>query len=72
MTLTDDRLRLIESSKQMIFQLNLEAAELEGLANKSPEPQRSYYRSKARSVRYMIVDEEMRLIRLESDTASGH
>jgi hypothetical protein len=56
---------LIERSKQLVATFAKEAAGLDQLAGDSVEPERSYYLGKARSVRYMIQNEEMRLKGLE-------
>ena len=56
---------LIERSQQLVATFAKQAAGLDQLADDSHEPERSYYLHKAKSMRYMIKNEEMRIKGLE-------
>jgi hypothetical protein len=59
---------LIERSKQIVAAFVKEAAGLDRLAEDSIDPERSYYLGKAENMRYMILNEQMRLKGLERVT----
>jgi hypothetical protein len=62
----DERVRLIESSKQLILELTLEAIHWEELVSESKEPERSSYRGRAQAFREAAYNEEVKLKNLES------